>query len=153
MRLAMSTPLPSDDERAHRAGAATQSRQDNRDQADDRMPGAEFPLVVYVSVVAAFACILLASWLAFAHDADADLALAFASVLGLVFFALPFIMCRSAAARFGAQRKGLDDFLGSSVETATGSLTGSQAWLQVLVIPLALAFAAVAIGAVFLFVT
>ena len=50
------------------------------------------------------------------------------------------------------QAQRLDDFLCSPVDTATGKLTGSQAWLQILVIPLALAFAAIAIGAVRLFV-
>ena len=46
----------------------------------------------------------------------------------------------------------LSAFLGSRVETATGSLTGAEAWLQILIIPLTLAFAAIAIGAVYVIV-
>jgi hypothetical protein len=110
-----------------------------------RVPGDEFPAVVYLSVVAAFAWILLASWLAFGVDTEADLGLAVATVLGIVFFALPIIMYRTATHRFRAQRQRLDDFLCSPVDTATGELTGAQAWLQVLAIPLVLAFAAIAI--------
>jgi hypothetical protein len=117
-----------------------------------RVPGVEFPVVVYLSVVAAFAWILLASWLAFGADTEADLGLAIATVLGILFFTLPIVMYRTATRRFGAQQQRLDDFLYSPVDTATGQLTGAQAWLQVLVIPLALAFAAIAIGAVHLFI-
>ena len=116
-----------------------------------RVPGDEFPVAVYLSVVAAFAWILLASWLAFGVDTEADLGLSVATVLGIVFFALPILMYRTATHRFRPQRQRLDDFLSSPVDTATGRLTGAQAWLQVLVIPLVLAFAAIAIGAVHLF--
>jgi hypothetical protein len=124
----------------------------DRTEAATRAPGAEFPGAVYVSVIAAFAWIVLSSWLAFGTGAEADLGLGIATVLGLVFFALPVIMFKTAARRFDPQRRRLDDFLGSQVETATGSLTGSEAWLQVLAIPLVLAFAAVVIGAVRIFV-
>jgi len=113
-----------------------------------RVPGVEFPAVVYSTIVAAFAAILLASWLVFGTGAEADLGLGIATVLCVVFFALPVILCRTAAARFSARRKALDDFLSAPVETATCTLTGSQVWLQVLIIPLTLAIAAILIGAV-----
>lgn len=111
------------------------------------VPGAEFPPSVYVSVFAAFAWILVASWLAFAHAGDADLALGFAAVLAIVFFALP-VLVRLTALSHARKRQGLrGDFLASRVETATGHLSGASAWLQVLIIPLALALAATLIGA------
>ena len=46
----------------------------------------------------------------------------------------------------------LNGFLHSRVDTATGSLSGAEAWLQILIIPLVMAFAAVAIGAVYVVV-
>jgi hypothetical protein len=116
------------------------------------LPGAEFPKVVYRSVVAAFGFILAASWAAFGGGADADLSLGFATVLTIVFFALPILMRRTAATRSGDKPMALDDFIHSHVETATGPLTGAEAWLQVLIIPLVLAFAALAIGAVYVIV-
>jgi hypothetical protein len=112
------------------------------------VPGAEFPAFVYVSVLAAFAWILLASWLAFARGADAALVLAVAIVLGIVFFALPLIVRRVAVAHSRPEREPAQDFLSAPVETATGPLSGASAWLQVLLIPLALALAATLIGAV-----
>lgn len=116
------------------------------------VPGAEFPRAVYISVLLAFGWIMVASWLAFARDTEADLALGIALVLGLLFFALPILLCRSARSRSTEQRQTLNEFFGSHVETATCRLSGAEAWLQVLVIPLTLAFAAAAFGAVFIWV-
>jgi hypothetical protein len=110
------------------------------------VPGSEFPPVVYASVLVAFAWILVASWLAFANGDDADLALGFAAVLTIVFFALPVIVRLTAAAHSREPQGTRNDFLSSRVETATGSLTGASAWLQVLIIPVALALAATLIG-------
>jgi hypothetical protein len=143
------TAVANDDDRARRTA---ETADDTHPMGYSRVPGAEFPAVVYLSVVAAFGWILLTSWLAFGRDADADLGLAIASVLGIVFFALPIIMYRTAAARFATPRKQLEEFLRSQVQTATGTLTGSQVWLQVLMIPLTLALAAIAIGTVCVFV-
>jgi hypothetical protein len=111
------------------------------------VPGAELPPFVYLSVLAAFAWVMLASWLAFARDGDAALALAVAIVLGIVFFALPIVVHRVAVAHSSAGHERAHDFLSAPVETATGPLPGAGAWLQVLLIPLALALAATLIGA------
>src|SRR5262245_2533864 len=110
------------------------------------VPGAEFPASVYVSVLAAFAWIMLASWLAFAGDMDAALALGIAIVLAIVFFALPTIIRQVASANSPARPEVARDFLSSPIDTATGPLRGSSAWLQVLLIPLALALGATLIG-------
>ncbi|MBO0763134.1 MAG: hypothetical protein J2P50_00875 [Hyphomicrobiaceae bacterium] len=115
------------------------------------VPGAEFPAFVYISVLAAFVWIMLASWLAFAGDRDAALSLGMAVVLGIVFFALPIIIREVAVANSRNKedkQETAGDFLSAPVETATGQLRGSSAWLQVLIIPLALALAATLIGAV-----
>jgi hypothetical protein len=116
------------------------------------VPGAEFPKAVYRSVVGAFAAVVVVAWLTFGGGSDADLTLAFASVLTVVLFALPILVRRTAAARSTDKPESLDAFLGSRVDTATGLLAGGEAWLQILIIPLTLAMAAVLIGAVFLLV-
>ena len=123
-----------------------------QDLGRDRVPGAEFPRAVYRSVVDAFGFILLASWVAFGGSDDSDLALTFATVLTVVFFALPIIIRRTGTARTSDKPTPLDEFLRSPVEIATGTLSGAEAWLQVSIIPLALAFAAIAIGAVYVIV-
>jgi hypothetical protein len=138
-KIARREPRPTISPRKARAREAPRSSYGS-------VPGAEFPAFVYVSVLAAFAWILLASWLAFAGGMDANLAIGVAVVLGIVFFALPIIVCHVAVGH-STRRKADYDFLSAPVETATGTLRGSNAWLQVLLIPLALALAATLIGA------
>jgi hypothetical protein len=116
------------------------------------VPGAELPAYVYVSVLAAFGWIMLASWLAFARDSDADLALGIAIALAVVFFALPILIRHAAVAFSHPKPQEPREFLAAPVETATGSLSGASAWLQVLIIPLALALAATLIGGAYLLV-
>jgi hypothetical protein len=116
------------------------------------VPGGEFPKVVYGSVVAAFVFLVLAAWATFGGSEDADLALAFATVVTIVFLALPILVRRTAAVRSTHQPTAPNDFLHSRVEIATGALTGAEVWLQILIIPTVLACAAVAIGAVFMIV-
>jgi hypothetical protein len=111
------------------------------------VPGAELPTFVYVSVLAAFGWIMLASWLAFARDTDAHLAIGMAVVLAIVFFALPIIIRHVAAAFSRPKPQAPRDFLAAPVETETGPVSGASAWLQVLIIPLSLALAATLIGA------
>jgi hypothetical protein len=139
------------------AAAAGQTAIDRKDAAPDSgeqsrsgygtVPGSELPPVVYVTVFAAFAWVLLAAWIAFARDAEGDLALSFVLVLTVVFFALPLLVYLTARhrARKPATR---GDFLPARVEIWTGTLTGASAWLQILLIPAALALAATLIGAV-----
>lgn len=111
------------------------------------IPGAEFPVAVYVSVFVAFAWIVVASWIAFASGSDAALALAIAGVLTVVFFALPLLVWLTARSHCQTPRDTSGNFLASRVETATDTLTGASAWLQIVLIPAALALAATLIGA------
>ncbi|HEX5957058.1 MAG TPA: hypothetical protein VFY92_00185 [Hyphomicrobiaceae bacterium] len=116
------------------------------------VPGGEFPTFVYISVLAAFGWVILASLLAFAHEVDADLALGMATVLGIVFFGLPIIIHHAAVTFSHPKPEHPREFLASPVDTATGPLSGASAWLQVLIIPLSLALAATLIGAASLLV-
>src|SRR6185295_9615116 len=86
----------------------------------DGVPGSELPPAVYLSVFAAFAWIIVASWIAFGNGGDAELALGMAGVLTIVFFALPLLVWLTAKSHSPAPSNERGDFLGSSVETATG---------------------------------
>lgn len=68
-------------------------------------------------------------------------------MLTIIFFALPVLVRLTANTHANTVRDKKQDFLASRVETATGTLTGASAWLQVLLIPAALALAATLIGA------
>jgi hypothetical protein len=137
------------------SAAANQTVRDDRtiDAQDEvarssygTIPGNELPAAVYISVFVAFMWVLIASWIAFAREADANLLLGVAVVLAIVFFALPVLVHRVAKSRCEAAPDEHRDFLSCRVETATGPLAGSSAWLQVVLIPASLALAATLIG-------
>ena len=117
-----------------------------QDTIEVSLPGGEFPLAVYGSVLGGFAWMLLAAWLVFGTNAGTDLDLAVITVLGTVFLGIPAIMLRTAAGQSRTPRPRWREFLSSSVDTATGPLPGWQAWLQVILIPAALAIGATVIG-------
>lgn len=136
-------------------------RQQEKDSARDEnrsgygsIPGDEFPPIVYRSIIIAFAWMMAAAWLAFGSSAT-DLDLAIATVLGIVFLALPIVLYRTtctACDRQQGPRAVRNQRLSSPVDTATGTLSGREACLQVLLIPVALALAATVIGGAYAFV-
>ncbi len=119
------------------------------DARTEAAPGDELPSAVYRSVVFALAWMMLAAWLAFGKSAGTDLDLAIASVLCVVFLSIPFIMHRTASKRSQQRSQNEKRFIQSSFDTATGTISGKEAWLQVVLIPIALALAATLIGGVF----
>jgi hypothetical protein len=114
------------------------------------MPGSEFPSAVYVSVVAAFAWMLAAAWLAFGSSTGTDLDLAMVTVLGTVFVGIPAAMHHTAGTRFEWMPKRMAGFLSTHVDTWTGTMPAGQAYLEIMLIPAALALAATLIGGVYI---
>lgn len=108
--------------------------------------GRELHGAVYVAVLASYAWMMGAAWLAFGKVGRPDLELAVATVIFSMFFALPFIAFRMAWRRLGALSTSWSEFMSSRVETATGSLTAPEASVQILIVPVSLAFAATLIG-------
>ena len=70
---------------------------------------------------------LAAAWLAFGGTVGTDLDLTVASVLCLVFLALPIIMYRTTCNRLRKAPLAPKHFLSSRVEVATGPLSGGEA--------------------------
>jgi hypothetical protein len=114
------------------------------------MPGSEFPSAVYISVVAAFAWMLAAAWVAFGSSTATDLDLAMVTVLGTVFIGIPAAMHHTAATRFRSTPKRMAGFLSTHVDTWTGTMPAGQAYLEMMLIPTALALAATLIGGVYM---
>jgi len=112
--------------------------------------GDELPVAVYQSILIGFACMLAAAWVAFGRVGGTDLDLAVVTVLCTVFLLLPVILHRVAAARTGVKQHDLERFLAQPFETATGPVSAREVWLQVALIPVALAVAAILIGGVYL---
>lgn len=116
--------------------------------SDASLPGDEFPPAMYRTVIAAFAWMMLAAWLAFGGTKGTDLDLAVATVLCTVFFAIPILLRRTAYKR--VQRPQVATRSSDTrIDIATGPVSRTEAWLQVILIPVALAVAATLIGGVF----
>jgi hypothetical protein len=116
----------------------------------DELPGGELPRAVYRTVLAAFAWMLAAAWIAFGGSREPDFVLAAASLLFLIFLTLPVLIYVTASHHMTAKPETLRHFLQSEVDTATGPLPGLAVWTEIAVIPVALALAATLIGLVYL---
>lgn len=115
----------------------------------DELPGGEFPLAIYQSVAAAFAWMILMAWIAFGSGREPDFTLAFASLIMIVILALPLLIRVTARHHMHAEQEPLRKFLSTDVDIATGSISGREAWIEVAIIPVALALAATLIGLVY----
>jgi hypothetical protein len=139
-------------EDAHTAEAASPEVKSHAlvvvDASLSAIPGIELPTAVYVSVAAAFGLMFAFAWLFFESGRETDFTLSMAGALITVFFALPLLIYVTARHHLAANTRRVGEFLASDVDTATGPLRGSQAWLEILLIPAALAIAAGLIGAV-----
>jgi hypothetical protein len=115
---------------------------------ESRRIGAELPAGIYKTIVAAYAWMLLVTWLDFSGIVEASWLAAVAILIGIVFFGIPFLLRCSNRDSAGAPQPGLETFLHSDLETATGRLPGRDSYLQIITIPICLALAATALGTI-----
>jgi hypothetical protein len=134
-------------------GPADHADQDPPRSSYGQVPGEELPPAVYVSILLSFAGLLAASWLLFDRGGEIGLDLLIASVLFTAMLGLPVLLGRIASRRTVADGRRSRMQRGTHVEIYTGELSSGQAWLQILLIPLAMAVGAVAIGLVSLMVS
>lgn len=91
---------------------------------------------------------LLAAWMAFGQAGRPDFVIFISALIFSIFLAIPAILHTANPAHPHSGFKSLQEFLSSPVETATETMTGRDVWLQIAIIPVALALAATAIGIV-----
>ncbi len=110
------------------------------------LPGDEFPHGVYIGVFAAYLWMFGTAWADFAAPGGTDLDLMMVTVLAVVFFGIPLALRHTAATRLVSAHPRMSDFLESQVDTFTGPMPAKEAWIEIMLIPLALAAAATLIG-------
>ena len=115
---------------------------------ESRRTGVEPPAGIYRTIVAVYAWMLLVAWLDFSRTVEASWLAAVAIIIGIVRFGIPFLLRRTNRASARVSQRGLEELLHSDLETATGRLPGREAYLQIVMIPLCLALAATAFGAI-----
>ena len=84
------------------------------------------------------------------HGARADFAIVVAAFYLFMFFAIPAAFI--AVERDRTRRPDLVQFLDRGIETATGRISGAGALVQMLLVPVLLAFAVLAMGITYLLV-
>ena len=108
------------------------------------------PAAVPAIAVAGYAGILVAFWLSFAGNVEAALAIAVSTAYAAMYFGVPYLMVRLAEKHDGApHRQSLHSFLSGEFETITGRIGGWAAVIQVVLVPVGLAFGALAIGMIY----
>lgn len=114
------------------------------------VPGSEVPRGIYRLVWFAFAWMVFAAWVGFGRTDGTNLDLTFVSIIVLVLSALPMLARKTAQRHetdFEPVPSGNDE---AGLETASGKLPNGEVYLQILLIPFALAIAATAFALVYL---
>lgn len=114
------------------------------------VPGSELPSGIYRLAWIAFAWMVMAAWIGFGREGGTDLDLAFVTIVILVLTALPMLARKTALRHksdFDPAPTCVDE---AELETTSGKLPNGEVYVQVLLIPVALAIAATAFAVVYL---
>jgi predicted membrane-bound spermidine synthase len=135
-------------EAVHDPGYRAHGDEDVPRSSYGQVPGEELPAAVYISILLSFAGLLAASWLLFDRGGEIGLDLLIASVLFTAMLGLPVLLGRMVARRTTENGRRSHAQPGTHVDIYTGRLSSGEAWLQILLIPIVMALAAIAIGLV-----
>lgn len=127
------------------APAATRSRERLQPQA--AVP--DMPKAAGVFMIAAYAALMLA-FVVTIHGARADFAIFIGAFYLAMFFAVPAVFLGTESDK--TRRPDLVQFLDRGIDTATGWISGGSALVQMLIVPVLLAFAILAMGITYLLV-
>ena len=111
--------------------------------------GTEVHGAVYVIAGAAYLWMLLIAWIAFSSPTGADLDLGFVTVIFAVFMGLAVLAYSVAHSHLHKRLPAWDEFVSSRISIATGAVQGWEMGVQIMIIPIALALAATALGIVY----
>lgn len=103
----------------------------------------DMPIAAGGFMIAAYAAIMLA-FVVTIHGARADFAIMIAAFYLAMFFGIPAVFL--GVEKEGRRRPTLAEFLDRGIDTATGRISGAGALVQMLIVPVLLAFAIVAMG-------
>jgi hypothetical protein len=145
-------PAAGADLKSH-AAASSNTGQHHAPSLEFQRTGTEIPAAVYRAVVLAYAWILATAWLDFSHSVETAWLASVAVIVGLVFFGIPVVLRHTNHALSRTRQRDFGEFLRSDIDTATGRLPGWEACLQIMIIPLCLALAAMALGSIWLWVS
>ena len=109
----------------------------------------DMPKAAGVLMILAYAA-LMGAFVVTIHGARADFAIVIAAFYLMMFFGLPAVFLGAESDR--TRRPDLVQFLDRGIDTATGRISGAGALVQMLIVPVLLAFAVLAMGVTYLLV-
>ena len=109
----------------------------------------DMPKAAGVLMIVAYA-MLMGAFVVTIHGARADFAMLIGIFYVAMFFGVPAVFLRME--RDGARRPDLVQFLDRGMDTATGHISGGGALVQMLLVPVLLAFGVLAMGIAYLLV-
>jgi hypothetical protein len=112
--------------------------------------GGEVPRGVYAVVLGGYAWLLVIAWIIFGGSVETDLALVVAATIWAMLLAIPVVASRMAFNHSIHPRLRRKRVRSAHLRTATGELAAREAYLQILIIPIALAIAATLFSIVYL---
>lgn len=110
-----------------------------------KMVHADLHRGVYVSFVGCWAALIAVFLATFAESPFTLFMLAVVIGYSIMFFGVPYVMSR-VAPKTDMGKVAFVDFLRGQVQTLTGPVSGSEALMQVLMVPVALTLGGIAIG-------
>lgn len=106
----------------------------------------DMPAAAGIMMIAVYAGLMGIFALTIAHDAPAGFAVAIGVFFIAMFFAVPAVFL--SVEQDGSRRPSLSAFMERGIDTATGRISGAGALVQMLVVPVLLAFGVLAIGVI-----
>ena len=119
------------------------------EEAQPASAAPDMPKAAGVLMIASYAA-LMSAFVVTIHGPRADFAIVIGAFYVAMFFGVPAVFI--GIERDGARRPGFFEFLDRGVETATGRISGTGALVQMLIVPVLLAFAILAMGITYLLV-
>jgi hypothetical protein len=105
----------------------------------------DLPPAIHALSIGAWGFLFLVLWATFWSSGNALFMVALASVYAVIFFALPAIMARFHPER-PREHPNVREFLAGKFDTLYGPVSGTDAVLQVVLVPVALAMGGLAMG-------
>lgn len=120
---------------------------DARSQRTPAVP--DMPVAAGAFLIASYAALMLA-FVVTIKGARADFAIVIGAFYLAMFFGVPVVFLGVEQDR--TRRPDLSQFLDEGIDTATGRITGAGALVQMLIVPVLLAFAILAMGITYLLI-
>ena len=121
------------------------------DQEHEVSLGTEVHGAVFLIAGLAYGWVLLVAWFAFGQNNAVHLDLSIVTVIFAVFMGVAGLAYGVAHTHLHKKLPSWDEFVWSKISVATGAISGWEAGLQIMIIPMALAVAATIFGIIYAF--